>query len=98
MGFIVIAMLMIHNYTSLYHLMASTLLINWLQALITSLCTNLKSLAQNTKPLAKNLCVCLDPDLNFESHVSNLTKTAFYHRRNIVKVQQFLSQADIERL
>lgn len=40
----------------------------------------------------------LDPDLNFESHISNLTRTAFYHLRNIAKVQPFLSQADTERL
>ena len=37
------------------------------------LCTNLKSLAQNATPLAKNLGVLLDPDLNLESHISNLT-------------------------
>ena len=49
------------------------------------------------KPLAKHLGVLLDPDLNFESHISNLTKTAFYHLKNIAKVQSFLSQADTER-
>ena len=51
-----------------------------------------------TTPLTKNIGVLLDPDLNFESHISNLTKTAFYHLRNIAKVQPFLSQADTERL
>ena len=40
----------------------------------------------------------LDPDFNFKSHISNVTKTPFYHLRNIAKVQPFLSQADTERL
>ncbi len=62
------------------------------------LCTNLKSLAQNAKPPAKTLGVLLEPDLNFEAHISNLTKTTFYHLRNVVKVQPFLTQADTKRL
>ena len=55
-------------------------------------------MTQNAKPLAKKLGVLLDPDLNFESHISNVTKTASYHLRNIPKVQPFLSQTDTERL
>lgn len=33
--------------------------------------------------LAKNLGVILDGDLNFQKHIANISKTAFYHLRNI---------------
>ena len=46
----------------------------------------------------KNLGVILDSDLNFENPIKNITKTSFYHLRNIAKVKPFLSQADTERL
>ena len=59
---------------------------------------HLKSLKLNTSDQARNLGVILDSDLNFETHIRNITKTSFYHLRNIAKVQPFLSQADTERL
>ena len=34
-------------------------------------------------PLAKNLGMLPDPDFNFECHISNITKIAFYHFRKI---------------
>ena len=40
----------------------------------------------------------LDPDLNFESHINNITSCAFYHLRNISKVCPLLTQADTEKL
>ena len=46
----------------------------------------------------KNLGVTLDADLNFQKHISNITKTAFYHLRNISKVRGFLSLQDSEKL
>ena len=46
----------------------------------------------------KNLVVILDADLNFQKHVSDISKTAFYHLRNISKVRSFLSQSDSEKL
>ena len=42
--------------------------------------------------------VILDSELNFKSHIRNVTKIGFYDLRNIAKVQPFLSQADTERL
>ena len=36
-------------------------------------------------------------DLNFKSHIKNVTKIAFYHLRNIAKLRPFLSPADTER-
>ncbi len=46
----------------------------------------------------KNLGVILDADLNFQKHISNISKTAFYHLRNISKVRSFLCQSDSEKL
>ncbi len=46
----------------------------------------------------KNLGVILDADLNFQKHISSISKTAFYHFRNISKVRSLLSQSDSEKL
>ncbi len=46
----------------------------------------------------KNLGVILDADLNFHKHISSISKTAFYHLRNISKVRSLLSQSDSEKL
>ncbi|XP_041946065.1 uncharacterized protein LOC121707480 [Alosa sapidissima] len=59
---------------------------------------NLNTLAQNIKPLANNLGVLLDPDLNFESHINHVTSCAFYHLRNISKMRPLLTQADPEKV
>ncbi len=40
-----------------------------------------------TSSTVKNLCVILDSNLSFENHISHVTKTAFFHLRNIAKLQ-----------
>lgn len=40
----------------------------------------------------------MDPDLLFEYHIKQITRTAFFHLRNIAKVQKFLSKDDAEKL
>ena len=40
----------------------------------------------------------MDPDLLFEYHIKQITRTAFFHLRNIAKVQTFLSKDDAEKL
>ncbi len=46
----------------------------------------------------KNLGVVLDRNLSFENHISHVTKTAFFHLRNIAKLWNMLSVSDAEKL
>uniref|UniRef100_A0A3B3CU78 Reverse transcriptase domain-containing protein n=1 Tax=Oryzias melastigma TaxID=30732 RepID=A0A3B3CU78_ORYME len=47
---------------------------------------------------AKNLGVVFDADLNFKQHILNVTKTAFFHLKNIAKVLPFLTRSSAEIL
>ncbi len=40
-----------------------------------------------TSSTVKNLGVVLDSKLSFENHISHVTKTAFFHLRNIAKLR-----------
>ncbi len=51
-----------------------------------------------TSSTVKNLGVILDTNLSFENHISNVTKTAFFHLRNIAKLRNMLSVSDAEKL
>ena len=55
---------------------------------------------QGLKPSqeARNLGVIFDADFNFKAHVRSITKTAFFHLKNISKVRPFLSLSNTERL
>ena len=44
------------------------------------------------------LGVTLDTDLSFTKHISNISRSAFYHLRNISKIRCLLSQPDSEKL
>ncbi len=46
----------------------------------------------------QNLGVILDSNLSFENHISHVTKTAFFHLRNIAKLRNMLSVSDAEKL
>ncbi len=45
----------------------------------------------------QNLGVILDRNLSFENHISHVT-TAFFHLRNIAKLQNMLTVSDAEKL
>ncbi len=51
-----------------------------------------------TSSTVKNLGVILDRNLSFENYISNVTKTAFFHLRNIAKLRNMLSVSDAEKL
>ncbi len=46
----------------------------------------------------RNLGVLFDSNLSFESHVSSICKTAFFHLKNISKLQPMLSTSNAEML
>uniref|UniRef100_A0A667Z0D5 Reverse transcriptase domain-containing protein n=1 Tax=Myripristis murdjan TaxID=586833 RepID=A0A667Z0D5_9TELE len=47
---------------------------------------------------AKNLGVTFDPCLSFDRHIKDITKTAYFHLRNIAQIRSSLSMADTETL
>ncbi len=51
-----------------------------------------------TSSTVKNRGVILDSNLFFENHISQFTKTAFFHLRNIAKLLSMLSVSDAEKL
>ncbi|KAF7660934.1 hypothetical protein LDENG_00272520, partial [Lucifuga dentata] len=46
----------------------------------------------------KNLGVVTDADLNFNSHNKTITKSSYYHLKNIARLRGFMSQQDLEKL
>ncbi|KAF7650297.1 hypothetical protein LDENG_00127940, partial [Lucifuga dentata] len=46
----------------------------------------------------QNLGILFDTNLSFHAHITEVTKTAFFHLRNITKIRSCLSKADPETL
>ncbi len=46
----------------------------------------------------RNLGVLFDSNLSFDSHVSSIYKTAFFHLKNISKLRSMLSMSNAEML
>ncbi len=58
----------------------------------------LDSRVQTTKNKVKNLGVILETDLSFSSHVKAVTKSAYYHLKNIARIRCFVSSQVLEKL
>ncbi len=58
----------------------------------------LDSRDQTTKNQVRNLGVILETDLSFSSHVKAVTKSAYYHLKNIARIRCFVSSQDLEKL
>ncbi|XDV11838.1 hypothetical protein PO909_000647 [Leuciscus waleckii] len=58
----------------------------------------LHSRGQTTKNQVRNLGVTLQSDLSFSSHVKAITKSAYYHLKNIARIRCFVSRQDLEKL
>ncbi len=59
----------------------------------------LDSRGQTTKNHVKNLGVILETDLSFSSHIKAVvTKSAYYHLKNIARIRCFVSSQDLEKL
>ena len=46
---------------------------------------------------ARNLGVVMDSDLSFNSHIKTVTKSAYYHLKNISTIKWLMSQQDLEK-
>ncbi len=58
----------------------------------------LDSRGQTTKNQVRNLGVILETDLSFSIHVKAVTKSAYYHLKNIARIRCFVSSHDLEKL
>ncbi len=54
---------------------------------------DLDSRGQTTKNQVKNLGLILETDLTFSSHVKAVTKSAYYHLKNIARIRCFVLQS-----
>ncbi len=57
----------------------------------------LDSRGQTTKNQVRNLGVILETDLSFSSHVKAVTKSAYYHLKNIARIRCFVSSQDFDK-
>jgi hypothetical protein len=63
-----------------------------------SILSRLGNLAKQSNTSVKNLGVIIDAELNFNTHISQVTKTAFFHLRNIARIRAYLSLEDAKTL
>uniref|UniRef100_A0A8C5GRC9 Reverse transcriptase domain-containing protein n=1 Tax=Gouania willdenowi TaxID=441366 RepID=A0A8C5GRC9_GOUWI len=64
----------------------------------TAVSNYLESRSLKAKDQVKNLGVLIDSDLTFSSQIKSITKTAFYHLKNISRVKGLMAQKDQEKL
>ncbi|XP_076607191.1 uncharacterized protein LOC143333136 [Chaetodon auriga] len=59
---------------------------------------HLNAMSLTTTDKARNLGVIIDSDLNFNNHLKLMTKSAYYHLKNITRIKGCLSKEDMEKL
>ena len=65
--------------------------------LLLDLTMNLDCCTVISNKTVKDLGITLDPDLSFDEHIKNISRTAFFHLRNIAKIRNVLSKNDAEK-
>ncbi|XP_073320704.1 uncharacterized protein [Pagrus major] len=61
-----------------------------------SLCLNIDGCSISESTHIRNLGVIFDPTLTFQTHIKEITRTAFFHLRNIAKIRPALSRRSAE--
>ncbi|MGL5674454.1 MAG: reverse transcriptase family protein, partial [Plesiomonas shigelloides] len=61
-------------------------------------CLTLDGCSVKSSSSVRNLGVLFDTNLSFESHISSICKTAFFHLKNISKLRHMLSMTNAEQL
>ncbi|XP_075330633.1 uncharacterized protein LOC142388967, partial [Odontesthes bonariensis] len=65
---------------------------------LSSYIVTLDGISLASSSTVRNLGVIFDQNLSFDSHIKQVSRTAFFHLRNIVKIRNILSQSDAEKL
>ena len=60
--------------------------------------TTLGGITLASSTTVTNLGVIFNQDLSFNSHIKQISRTAFFHLCNIAKIRHILSQKDAEKL
>jgi hypothetical protein len=66
--------------------------------LLLNLTINFNGCTVFSNKTVKDLGVTLDPDLSFDEHIKTVSRSAFFHLRNITKIRNFPSKTDAEKL
>ncbi len=61
-------------------------------------CLTLDGCSLDSSSSVRNLGVLFDSNLSFDSHVSSICKTAFFHLKNISKLRPMVSMSNAEML
>ncbi|XP_072573218.1 uncharacterized protein [Paramormyrops kingsleyae] len=59
---------------------------------------SISGLPTQPNTVVRNLGLLVDSDICFDAHIRSITRTAFYHLRNIAKLRKMLSLRDAEKL
>uniref|UniRef100_A0A3Q3JNC3 Reverse transcriptase domain-containing protein n=1 Tax=Monopterus albus TaxID=43700 RepID=A0A3Q3JNC3_MONAL len=69
-----------------------------LRNLLSNHIVTLDDIALASSTTVRNLGVIFDQNMSFKSHINQVSRSAFFHLRNIAKIRSILSQSDAEKL